>query len=74
MKAIIFVFVVSRGQVLTLEKNMETPASFGGTTGVLNTGMSIILSMYVAIGFFGYVKYGEQAKGSITLNLPEKDV
>lgn len=67
-------FVVSRGQVLTLEKNMETPASFRGTTGVLNTGMSIILSMYVTIGFFGYVKYGEQAKGSITLNLPEKDM
>lgn len=53
---------------------MKTPASFGGITGVLNTGMSIVLSMYVAIGFFGYVKYGEQAKGSITLNLPEKDV
>lgn len=52
---------------------MKTPASFGGTTGVLNIGMSIITIMYVAMGFFGYVKYGSEAKGSVTLNLPEKD-
>lgn len=53
---------------------MKTPASFGGTTGVLNIGMTAITLMYVAMGFFGYVKYGEFAKGSVTLNLPEKDM
>lgn len=52
---------------------MKTPASFGGTTGVLNIGMFAITLMYVAMGFFGYVKYGEFAKGSVTLNLPELD-
>lgn len=53
---------------------MKTPASFGGTTGVLNVGMTAITVMYVAMGFFGYVKYGEFALGSVTLNLPNKDV
>lgn len=52
---------------------MKTPASFGGTTGVLNVGMFAITLMYVAMGFFGYVKYGEFSKGSVTLNLPESD-
>jgi len=60
--------------VLALENNMKTPASFGGTTGVLNIGMTFITIMYVAMGFFGYVKYGETAKGSVTLNLPEMDM
>jgi len=53
---------------------MKTPASFGGTTGVLNIGMTIITIMYVGMGFFGYVKYGEDAKGSVTLNLPNADM
>ncbi|XP_025408091.1 proton-coupled amino acid transporter-like protein CG1139 [Sipha flava] len=62
------------GVVLALENNMKTPASFGGSTGVLNTGMVAITIMYVAMGFFGYVKYGESAKGSVTLNLPQGDI
>lgn len=53
---------------------MKTPASFGGTTGVLNVGMTAITIMYVAMGFFGYVKYGAEAKGSVTLNLPSEDM
>lgn len=61
------------GVVLALENNMKTPGSFGGTTGVLNVGMTAITLMYVAMGFFGYIKYGEDSKGSVTLNLPEKD-
>lgn len=52
---------------------MKTPASFGGTTGVLNIGMFAITIMYVAMGFFGYVKYGEYSEGSVTLNLPPND-
>ncbi|CAH1713514.1 proton-coupled amino acid transporter-like protein CG1139 [Aphis gossypii] len=62
------------GVVLALENNMKTPASFGGTTGVLNVGMTIITIMYVGMGFFGYVKYGENSAGSVTLNLPNADI
>jgi len=52
---------------------MRTPEDFGGTTGVLNTGMVIVACLYTAVGFFGYLKYGEHVEGSITLNLPQGD-
>ncbi|XP_059046360.1 proton-coupled amino acid transporter-like protein pathetic isoform X1 [Achroia grisella] len=58
------------GVILPLENNMKTPEDFGGWTGVLNTGMVIVAALYTAIGFFGYLKYGEHVLGSITLNLP----
>ncbi|CAH0392445.1 unnamed protein product [Bemisia tabaci] len=59
------------GVMLALENNMKTPASFGGYGGVLNKGMVIIVFLYVAMGFLGYVKYGELIAGSVTLNLPQ---
>lgn len=55
--------------MLPLENNMKTPQAFGGLTGVLNTGMCITVLMYSAFGFFGYLKYGDDVQGSITLNL-----
>ncbi|XP_040170575.1 proton-coupled amino acid transporter-like protein CG1139 isoform X1 [Anopheles arabiensis] len=58
------------GMVLPLENNMKTPEDFGGWSGVLNTGMVIVACLYTAVGFFGYLKYGDSVKGSITLNLP----
>lgn len=51
---------------------METPKSFGGYFGVLNRGMTVIVFLYVLVGFFGYIKYGDQSAGSVTLNLPEE--
>lgn len=50
---------------------MKTPKSFGGVTGVLSRGMSIVVILYVLMGFVGYVKYGEKVEGSITLNIPQ---
>lgn len=48
---------------------MRTPQDFSGMTGVLNTGMVIVACLYTAVGFFGYLKYGEGVAASITLNL-----
>lgn len=62
------------GVVLPLENNMQRPQDFGGLSGVLNTGMVIVASLYTAVGFFGYLKYGEDVKGSITLNLDANSV
>lgn len=62
------------GVVLPLENNMRTPGDFGGLTGVLNTGMVIVACLYTAVGFFGYLKYGENVAASITLNLSANDV
>lgn len=52
---------------------MKTPQSFGGYCGVLNIGMIVIVILYIAIGFFGYIKYGSNAKGSVTFNLPPEE-
>lgn len=60
---------------MPLENNMKNPEAFGGMSGVLNTGMVIVTSLYTSIGFFGYLRYGEAVKlGSITLNLPPQDL
>lgn len=62
------------GVVLPLENNMKNPEDFGGLTGVLNTGMVIVACLYTSVGFFGYLKYGDNVRGSITLNLPPDEV
>jgi len=58
------------GVVLPLENQMKTPADMKGWNGVLNTSMIIVSCLYIAVGFFGYLKYGDSVAGSITLNLP----
>lgn len=62
------------GVIIALENNMATPKSFGGAFGVLNVGMFVIVALYAGMGFVGYWKYGADALGSVTLNLPEMDI
>lgn len=62
------------GVIIALENNMATPKSFGGAFGVLNVGMIVIVALYAGMGFLGYLKYGGEALGSVTLNLPETDI
>ena len=62
------------GVVLPLENQMKTPADMKvnicrhlqyfislhqGWNGVLNTSMVMVSCLYIAVGFFGYLKYGE---------------
>lgn len=47
---------------------MRHPEDFTGTFGVMNTGMSLVVILYTAMGFFGYLKYGSDIQSSITLN------
>ena len=49
---------------------MRTPAAFGGAAGVLSTAMRIVVILFSAMGYFGYLEYGSTVQGSITLNLP----
>lgn len=58
------------GVVMSLENNMKTPQHFIGCPGVLNTGMAFVVLLYATVGFLGYLQYGAETKGSITLNLP----
>lgn len=60
--------------MLPLENEMKTPKAFGGSFGVLNQGMVVIVLLYVGMGLFGFIKYGDAIQGSITLNLPAEDM
>lgn len=54
---------------------MRTPLDFGGWNGVLNTAMVFTTCLYAAVGFFGYLKYGDMCDlGSVTLYLPNDDL
>ncbi|XP_041359402.1 proton-coupled amino acid transporter 4-like [Gigantopelta aegis] len=59
--------------VLPLENSMKNRNEFAGWTGVLNLGMITVTALYSAMGFFGYLKFGDTVQGSITLNLPNDD-
>ncbi|KAM3969012.1 proton-coupled amino acid transporter-like protein acs isoform 2-T2 [Aphomia sociella] len=58
------------GVVIALENNMKTPKAFGSPCGVLNTGMCIIVVLYVGVGALGYVFCVSKCSDSITLDLP----
>lgn len=62
------------GVVMPLENSMKTPQNFVGICGVLNKGMGGVTMVYILLGFLGYMKYGDKAEGSITLNLPIEEV
>ncbi|KAH8298477.1 hypothetical protein KR044_005593, partial [Drosophila immigrans] len=61
------------GVVMPVENSMKKPQQFLGCPGVLNTAMITVVLLYAVIGFFGYVRFGDEVRGSITLNLPEGD-
>jgi proton-coupled amino acid transporter len=55
-----------------MEKNKKS--FFLPLNGVLNTAMFLVAVMYYSIGFFGYIKYGDDCAASITINLPVENV
>lgn len=60
--------------VLPLKNEMKNPNNFNKPLGVLNVGMVIVGTMFVAIGFLSYLKYGDAVAGSVTLNLESSEV
>nr|KAG5699625.1 hypothetical protein BaRGS_005073 [Batillaria attramentaria] len=52
---------------------MKNPESLGGWTGLLNLAMVAITCLFAAMGFSGYLCFGDDTLGSITLNLPNDD-
>ncbi|PZC80404.1 proton-coupled amino acid transporter-like protein pathetic [Helicoverpa armigera] len=61
------------GVVMPLENAMKTPKAMLGLCGVLNKGMSGVTLVYILLGFLGYLRYGEDVKDSITLNLENSE-
>ncbi|CAH0717467.1 unnamed protein product, partial [Brenthis ino] len=62
------------GVVMPVENEMAKPQQFLGCPGVLNIAMTIVISLYGLVGFFGYLKYGDAVRGSVTLNLPQDEI
>lgn len=62
------------GVVMPLENAMKTPKSMLGFCGVLNKGMSGVTLVYILLGFLGYLRYGDEVKDSINLNLDQEKV
>ncbi|XP_050101092.1 proton-coupled amino acid transporter-like protein CG1139 [Anopheles aquasalis] len=59
--------------VLPLQNEMRRPQDFGRTFGVLNIGMVFIVTLFTVFGFVGYVRWGDEVQGSMTLNLPDNE-
>lgn len=58
------------GVVMPVENAMKKPEHFLGCPSVLVIAMSFIMILYTTLGLFGYFRYGDELRGSITLNLP----
>lgn len=59
------------GTVLPIENSMSKPEQFLGCPGVLNGAMSIVVILYMVVGFFGYLRFGNATQATVTLNLPD---
>ena len=58
------------GSVMPVENSMAKPQEFLGFPSVLLTSMGFVTVIYTVIGLLGYIRFGKEIKGSITLNLP----
>ncbi|VEL22623.1 unnamed protein product [Protopolystoma xenopodis] len=53
---------------------MAMPEAFDGPSGVICVGMIVVVSLNLALGFFGYLTFGEDTQSCITFNLPDREL
>jgi proton-coupled amino acid transporter len=58
--------------VLPIENQMDVPQHFISSNGVLNTACLLVLAVYSAMGFYGYLAFGDTVMDTVTLNLPNE--
>ncbi|KHJ41205.1 transmembrane amino acid transporter protein [Trichuris suis] len=63
----------SSGMIIPIENRCRTPGNLLRWNGVINVSYMIITIISAAVGFYGYIKYGYDIQGSITLNLPQSE-
>lgn len=61
------------GVMIPLKNEMRNPKAFGGPFGVLNRAMFPIVVLFVCVGLFGYLQYGEDVNATVTINLPQDE-
>jgi proton-coupled amino acid transporter len=59
---------------MPLENSMKHPDHFINKLGILNIAMAIVVALYALIGVLGYVRFGDDVEGSVTLNLPGEEM
>lgn len=61
------------GAVMPVENSMGKPHQFLGFPSVLLIAMVVVIIMYSVLGFLGFARFGDEIRGSITLNLPTNE-
>jgi len=56
---------------MPLYRAMKEKKNFNKLFGVLNASILILILLYCAAGFLGYLSYGDDVEASVTLSLPE---
>ncbi|XP_035790032.1 proton-coupled amino acid transporter-like protein pathetic [Anopheles albimanus] len=52
---------------------MRHPTDFSRSCGVMNVGTAFIIVLYAVFGSLGYLRWGDDVQGSVTLNLPDDE-
>lgn len=60
--------------VLPVHDSMRKPERFHGPCGILSIAMTVVTVLYMFLGTLGYLKYGNSVHGTITVDLPGRDV
>lgn len=61
------------GSMMPIENNMDKPQEFLGKPSILLIAMGLVTVVYTLTGLLGYIRFGDDIRGSITLNLPSKE-
>lgn len=54
---------------MPVENEMRNPKHLIHPPGLLYIGMTFVIFLNTTVGFFGFLKYGNDAKAAVSLNL-----